>query len=111
MNNDLISREALKKQLKEHYDEGFDDIKAEAIASFEHWASLVNSDTLFSHSRISALLYLALTEERPQGEWELHGMIYYCSKCGHYCGESGDNFCGNCGADMRKGKERKNVED
>ena len=41
--------------------------------------------------------------ERPQGEWELHGMIYYCSECGHYCGESGDNFCGNCGADMRKG--------
>ena len=41
-------------------------------------------------------------EERPHGEWELHGMIYYCSECGHYCGESGDNFCGNCGADMRK---------
>lgn len=40
-------------------------------------------------------------EERPQGEWELHGMIYYCSECGHDCGESGDNFCGNCGADMR----------
>ena len=40
-------------------------------------------------------------EERPQGEWQLHGMIYYCSECGHECGESGDNFCGNCGADMR----------
>lgn len=43
-------------------------------------------------------------ESRPQGEWKLHGMIYYCSECGHECGESGDNFCGNCGADMR-GKE------
>lgn len=41
------------------------------------------------------------TEERPQGTWQLHGMIYYCSECGHECGESGDNFCGNCGADMR----------
>lgn len=40
---------------------------------------------------------------RPRGEWKLHGMIYYCSKCGHDCGESGDNFCGNCGADMRGG--------
>lgn len=43
--------------------------------------------------------------ERPQGEWKLHGMIYYCSKCGHECGESGDNFCGNCGADMRGGSQ------
>lgn len=42
-----------------------------------------------------------ITTQRPQGEWELHGMIYYCSECGHECGESGDNFCGNCGADMR----------
>lgn len=40
-------------------------------------------------------------ENRPQGEWKLHGMIYYCSECGHECGESGDNYCGNCGADMR----------
>ena len=38
---------------------------------------------------------------RRTGQWELHGMIYYCSECGHECGESGDNFCGNCGADMR----------
>lgn len=42
---------------------------------------------------------------RPQGEWQLHGMIYYCSECGHECGESGDNFCGNCGADMKGGRE------
>lgn len=42
--------------------------------------------------------------ERPQGKWQLHGMIYYCSECGHECGESGDNFCGNCGADMRGGR-------
>jgi len=40
-------------------------------------------------------------EERPKGEWKLHGMIYYCSECGHECGESGDNYCGNCGTDMR----------
>lgn len=43
-------------------------------------------------------------EERPTGEWILQGMIYYCSNCGHDCGESGDNFCGNCGAKM-KGEE------
>lgn len=43
--------------------------------------------------------------KRPQGKWELHGMIYYCSECGHDCGESGDNFCGNCGAEMKGGTE------
>lgn len=46
--------------------------------------------------------------ERPTGEWQLHGMIYYCSECGHDCGESGDNFCGNCGADMRVKDELNN---
>lgn len=55
---------------------------------------------------VSMALYMAkkALEERPTGEWILHGMIYYCSNCGHDCGESGDNFCGNCGAKM-KGKE------
>lgn len=38
---------------------------------------------------------------RPQGEWKLHGMIYYCSVCGHDYEQGGNNFCGNCGADMR----------
>lgn len=52
--------------------------------------------------KIEALdLAIKALEERTQGEWELHGMIYYCSVCGHECGESGDNFCGNCGAEMR----------
>lgn len=39
--------------------------------------------------------------ERPQGKWKLHGMIYYCSVCGHDYEQGGNNFCGNCGADMR----------
>lgn len=43
----------------------------------------------------------ALGDERTEGSWELHGMIYYCSECGHECGESGDNFCGNCGSKMK----------
>lgn len=42
---------------------------------------------------------------RPQGEWKLHGMIYYCSVCGHDYEQGGNNFCGNCGADMRGEEE------
>ena len=43
--------------------------------------------------------------ERPQGEWKLHGMIYYCSVCGHDYEQGGNNFCGNCGAKMKGGAE------
>jgi len=39
--------------------------------------------------------------ERPQGEWKLHRMIYYCSECSRGV-ENQENFCPNCGADMRK---------
>ena len=39
--------------------------------------------------------------ERKKGRWELFGMIYYCSECGHDYDQGGNNFCGNCGADMR----------
>ena len=44
-------------------------------------------------------------ESRPQGEWKLHGMIYYCSVCGHDYEQGGNNFCGNCGAKMQEGGE------
>lgn len=40
-------------------------------------------------------------DARPTGEWKVHGMIYYCSVCGHDYEQGGNNFCGNCGADMR----------
>lgn len=48
-------------------------------------------------------------EERPQGEWicdYINGFgnkIGHCSKCMYRCEHS--NFCPNCGADMRGGRE------
>ena len=47
----------------------------------------------------------SLKTERPQGEWKIGGKTthyYYCSICGKD-GDLQDNFCRNCGADMRKG--------
>lgn len=41
-----------------------------------------------------------ILKARPQGEWKLHGMIWYCSNCGKDCEQGGNNFCGNCGAKM-----------
>lgn len=46
------------------------------------------------------ILEIAKNNIRPQGEWKLHGMIYYCSVCGHDYEQGGNNFCGNCGAKM-----------
>lgn len=48
--------------------------------------------------------------ERPEGEWEFKKFdeetgirnSYFCSKCGYPQGQVYINFCGNCGATMRK---------
>lgn len=50
-------------------------------------------------------------EGRPKGEWIDHPhergsnweySMYECSKC-HTWQDDDSNYCGNCGADMRKG--------
>lgn len=87
MNNDLISREALKEAL---HNEIGDHALSTAIDRV-----IDNAPTV---------------EERPQGEWikwnfKTFGAMgdweYKCSNCGKvYDGEY--NFCPNCGADMRE---------
>jgi hypothetical protein len=52
-------------------------------------------------------------EERPQGEWKFKKFdektgipnSYWCLFCGMVKAQVYDNFCGNCGADMRGGVE------
>lgn len=92
MNDDLISREALIKELQSAKYLCYDNNSISRIQNHE------------IDRCISFVEDAPTVEERPTGEWILHGMIYYCSNCGHDCGESGDNFCGNCGAKM-KGEE------
>ncbi len=46
----------------------------------------------------------APTIERPKGIWQLEGMIWYCFNCGHYCEQGGNNYCGQCGAEMGEGE-------
>ena len=85
MNNDLISREALREALKEYKYCGFYDKVIEIID---------NAPTV---------------EERPQGEWicitkstfpQYQPDEYKCSECS---GPSSIEyyFCPHCGADMR----------
>lgn len=50
-------------------------------------------------------------KERSQGEWKFKKFdektgipnSYWCPFCGMVKAQVYDNFCGNCGADMRKG--------
>ena len=113
---DRISREALKEAIQ----------KCEEEPNYQHDGETWQNGLYMAETLIDNAPKVEITEEqaidklhetgwliehdkematRPQGKWELHGMIYYCSECGHDCGESGDNFCGNCGADMRGGAE------
>ena len=107
-NNDLISREALKDKLT-------DTINPNDIAKnewYEGYAACVqvlsdlinNAPTVplpdFKEGYKQAILDGKTNFSRPRGRWEIR-MIYYCPECGHYCGESGGDFCPHCGADMR----------
>lgn len=120
MNNDLISREALKEEFDNY-------IKANPNLSgiFEVGKYIIdNAPTVFDcrscknngnerycldcHDYCNFVRY----EARPQGKWiykptwdNVH-KSRTCNKCGYHevvFPNEADNFCPNCGADMRKG--------
>ena len=82
MNNDLISRSELKKAILKH-------CRSEIEAINHFWYD----DTI-----ITLIENAPSVEERPQGEWGKHGECPFCSYIRQW---EDDNFCGNCGADMR----------
>lgn len=114
MNNDLISREALKKAI----------CIDEPISIDETWEQLYdavvnaidNAPTVDMNTELS-VAYLkgrrqGQSDIRPQGEWTIiksplsNETIVKCNKCGdEFIGNDVEdyNFCPNCGADMRKG--------
>ena len=108
MSNDLISREELKKAIcKSH------------LSGNKEWL-LMELNNIIDNAPTVEVGYLTncancervekIRAKRPKGEWikDEEG-IDRCSKCYHKCmefvmGEPKDNFCIECGADMR-GKE------
>jgi len=91
MNNDLISRSALKKAIC------FD----EPISLDETWEQLYDA--------VVKAIDNAPTVERPQGEWVYNDYgngcgNWHCSECGtiiFMCKNSNNNFCPHCGAEMK----------
>lgn len=75
----------------------------------------LGEEWLLNYDDIKDVIDNAPTVERPQGEWIEEklscGNILRCSECGtrprrsEYGYDLRDNFCHNCGADMRGGRE------
>ena len=127
MNNDLISREALKKKLQARYYNGEEDFDKGYNIGIETAIELVDNaptvEPCLSLDNISdedikkfKLIWqrarnkgIRLINERPQGEWicitkstfpQYQPDEYKCSECS---GPSSIEyyFCPHCGADMR----------
>lgn len=106
MNNDLISREALKKAIIEtfgiYFDGTYDNRKILKLIDNAPTVAVNCKDCDGYEAGYSAGLKDA---ERPQGEWiemtDNYGhSSYFCSRCGTQEGKLSD-VCPNCGADMR----------
>ncbi len=114
MNDDLISRSALKnfinkvcfskeeERVKFRVDNGSRG-QIERILAYIDNAPTVD-DNEYNRGFMHAMIMVGKeAEERPQGEW-IYGHLDYstCSNC-NYANHYGDfPFCPNCGADMRK---------
>lgn len=120
MNNDLISREDLKKKLQARHDNGEEDFDKGYNIGIETAIDLIDNAPTVEPDKLVTLKdayqeghydgYLegytkAINEERPQGEWKVDGCLIACNKCGRILLKASElyNFCPNCGADMRKG--------
>ena len=102
MNNDLISRSALKEKFDEY-------IKANPNVSgvFELGKFIIDNAPKVELERVKNELNNELNElkpEKPQGEWKISILSYKCSVC-EGLSIYNFNFCPNCGADMRGEKE------
>ena len=113
MNNDLISREALKEVLineyeaKEHY---IGKIMLKAIDHAPTVSFMISPDYVNELQNLNKELVRQLGEtERPQGEWITKGQDIYCSICNQesayneFGASKFSKFCPNCGASMQKG--------
>lgn len=124
MNNDLISRSELKTELGQYFSDGilesvsaklvFNTIlkiigNAQTVEVPENEVNCVltmfgkcsYNKTGCSDCEIKDKIRKAL-KERPQGEWGKHGECPFCSYIRQW---EDDNFCGNCGAKMKGGKQ------
>ena len=103
MNNDLISREALKEKMREADAEAID--YEMLVVMYEKLVDNAPTVELKMGRMVNGII---IPVERPQGEWERddeHSItfdLFKCSQCGFW-GHTHFRFCPNCGAGMRGG--------
>lgn len=93
----LIDADTLKNEVN----------KKNVVGRFNTIMLIDNAPTIVKCDKTSDGLPLMDLRPRPQGEWKIGGKTthyHYCSICGKD-GDFQDNFCRNCGADMRGGAE------
>lgn len=111
MNNDLISREALKEEFNNMASEaplgGMELIPICSIISFIDNAPTVPLPD-FKAGYKQAIIDGKTNFSRQQGEWiivkdEKYGDYVKCPFCGKELAGTDLNFCCKCGADMKEG--------
>lgn len=101
MNNDLISREALKKDIDKFIGYLDEDMICRIKVVIDN-APTVEGEILTKEAYSD--LCLRASRERPQGEWIMNktsarGRNYTCTSC-KKVSRNKFNFCPNCGAKM-----------
>ena len=106
MNNDLISREALKKQINDVVAKDGDDFSNDLLVGLDMAFQIIdNAPTV---EPVFPTIKVNIPEERPQGEWIEYNATgkkqYMCSECGmKEKNPKIARYCYWCGAEMRKG--------
>lgn len=107
MNNDFISREALKKAVINNFDNLQAYFTKDFIEEIDN-APTVDIWQLRQEATENALKKAEVLYGRPQGEWlykKPNGKTYsdfvFCSVCHKHGGFYKTNFCPNCGAKMK----------
>jgi hypothetical protein len=103
MNNDLISREALKKAIEQGEGFSWDSHGKDDLCVRKKYID--NAPTVEPTFGVFKSICCEECEKRPHGKWLAVDRLGWgkCSNCGEYCDT--DNFCANCGADMREDSE------
>ena len=113
MNDDLISRSALRKKVNSFFDSQFEGIVssdlikyAEAVDDFIDNAPTIEINIYDDISEVTDYSAYPVSEpERPKGKWitkpHVHG-VTYCSECDFELKIDDTNYCPNCGARMER---------
>ncbi len=132
MNNDLISRSALKEHkfpipLVGDYQQGWNDAIDAIIDNAPTVDAIPNKEGYEMYDKGYMSGYERGKEERPQGEWEeshifscgnilrmgMNVIEHKCKNCGgwsiKWARTIPDNFCSNCGARMEAENEYSNL--